>query len=89
MVALRATDLAGDGPPGALEGVHADGRREQRGAYDAPDAGALPLVQGGQHAVGAVHPRQQVGDRDPDPLRVVGPEPVSDISPASPWAIWS
>ena len=32
-----------------------------------------PLVQRGEHAVRAVHPGEQVGDRDADPLRVLGP----------------
>ena len=34
-------------------------------------AGAVPLEQRGEHAVRAVHPGQQVGDRHADPLRVV------------------
>ncbi len=38
-----------------------------------PDPGAAPLVERGHDAVGAVHPGEQVGDRDAHPLRVVGP----------------
>ena len=42
-------------------------RREQRGPDDRPDAGAVALVEGREHAVGAVHPGQQVGDRHARP----------------------
>ena len=48
VVALGPADLAGDGPAGALEGVHADGRGQQRGAHHGALAGALPLVQRGE-----------------------------------------
>ncbi len=73
VVALRAADLARHRPPRSLEGVHPDDRGEQRRTHDRADAGAVPLVERGDHAVGAVHPGQQVRDRGADPLRVVGP----------------
>ena len=72
VVALGDADLAGDGPARALEGVHPDGGGQQRGAYDAPDAGAVPLVQRREDAVRAVHPGEQVRDRHADALRVLG-----------------
>ena len=72
VVALCLPDLAGDGPAGALEGMHSHGGREQRGPHDRADAGAGPFVQGREHPVGAVHPGQQIGDRNPHPLRVLG-----------------
>ena len=68
----RPGHLAGHGPPGALEGVHADHAGQQRGAHDAAAAGAGPLVQRGEHAVGAVHAGDQVGDRHPDLGRLLG-----------------
>ena len=53
-------------------------------------AGAVPLVQGGDRAVGAVHAGEQVADRHADLASGrPAPVPVSDIRPASPWAIWS
>ena len=74
-IGRAAADLAGHGPPGALEGVHPDDRREQRRPDDLPLAGRVPLVERGEHAVGAVHPGQQVGDGYADALRVVGTGP--------------
>ena len=71
VVALRLGHLVGHGGAGALEGVHADDRGQQRGAHDLAPAGALALVERGQHAVGPVHPGEQVGDGHTHPLRVV------------------
>ncbi len=71
VVALRLRDLAGHGPARALEGVHPDDRGQQRGAHDLPPPGALALQEGGEHAVGAVHPGEEIADRHPHPLRVV------------------
>ncbi len=66
MRSLGLRDLAGDGPAGALVGVHADNTGQQRGPDQATAAGARPFVQFGDHAVGAVHPGQQVRDRHAD-----------------------
>ena len=64
MVAGQAGHLAGHGPAGALERVHADHAGQQRGPHDATLPGDRTLVQRGQHAEGAVHAGEQVGDRD-------------------------
>ena len=72
VVALCLADLAGDGPASPLERVHPDGGGQQGRADHGSLAGALALVQRREHAVAAVHPGQQVGDRDTDALRVVG-----------------
>ena len=72
VVAGRVRHLVGDGPAGALVGVHADDGREQRGAHHPAAPGQRPLVQRGEHAVGAVHPGEQVADRDAHAGRLVG-----------------
>ncbi len=72
VVALRATDLAGHRPAGALEGVHAHEGRQQGGAHDLAAAGGRALVDRGEDAVRAVHAGEQVPDRYADALRVVG-----------------
>ena len=89
VVALGLADLPGDGPLRALECVHADDGGQQRCANHLAAAGALAFLQCGKHAERAVHAGQQVRDRYPDALHIVGAEPVTDISPASPCAIWS
>ena len=64
-------DLAGHGV------ARCPGRRARRRSPRAATcgrpgpAGARPLVQRGEHAVGAVHPGEQVADRHADTLRVV------------------
>ncbi len=69
----RARHLAGHRVAGPLERVHPDDRREQARPDHLPATGPLPLEQGGEDAVGAVHPGEQVPDRNPDPLRIVRP----------------
>ena len=71
MVALGVAHLAGDRPPGALEGVHPDDAAQQRGAHQLSAAGGGPFDQPGQHADHPVQPGEQVADRHTDPLRVV------------------
>src|SRR6202022_3850935 len=56
---------------GALTRVHANDGGEQRPTYDLAASGSLTLVEGRQDSEGAVHAGQQVGDRDPDTLKVV------------------
>ena len=68
--ALR--NLAGHGEAGALKGVHSDDGGQQAGPHDAAPPGALPLVQRGDHAVGAVHPGEQIGDRRANAGGLVG-----------------
>ncbi len=65
MVALGASHLARDGPPGALEGMGTDRGRQQARADHPPATGAGALMQRGNHAVRPVHPGQQVRDRHP------------------------
>jgi hypothetical protein len=72
VVALRVAHLAGDGVAGALEGVHAHDRGQQRGAHHASLAGAVALVEGRDHAVGAVHAGEEVADRHAHTGRLVG-----------------
>ena len=59
-------------------------------ADDLPAAGALPLEQRGEHPVRRRTSRRagRRSGRRPAAGRP-GPEPVSDMSPPSPWAIWS
>lgn len=68
-VATRPRDLLTHGPPGPLEGVHRDARREERGADDPALAGALTVQERRQDARGSVHSRQQVADREAHLLR--------------------
>lgn len=72
VVALRVPDVAGDRVGRALERVRADDRGEQRGAHDPAGAGGVALVEGGDDAVRAVHPGEQVADRHAHALRRVG-----------------
>ena len=90
VVAGRPADLAGHGPAGALEGVHADDGRQQRGAHDRAHAGAVALVEGGDaRRRRRTSPTSRSAIGTPTRCGSSGPEPVSDMSPASPWAIWS
>ena len=72
VVAREPGHLTGHRPAGALVRVHADHPRQQRRPDDRPTTGAFALVQGGQHAVRAVHAGDQVGDRHPDLGRLLG-----------------
>ena len=71
VVALGVRNLTGDGRAGSLEGVYPDHGGEQRRADDLALAGSLPLQQRGQRPERAVHPGEQVGDRNSDSFRVV------------------
>jgi hypothetical protein len=73
MVALGLADLAGDGPLGALKGVHADHAGKQRRSHHPAAAGAVALAQRGEDSERAVHAGEQVGDRNTNALNVVGP----------------
>ena len=90
VVALRAADLAGHRPAGALEGVHADDRGQQRRAHDLPAAGARPAraARPARRRRRTCRPAGRRSGRRPAAGRP-GPEPVIDIRPPSPWAIWS
>jgi hypothetical protein len=58
-----------------LERVDGDARCQQRGAYDLSATRAFSLEQGGKNACGAVHPGEQVADRNADLQEVIRSRP--------------
>ena len=90
VVALGAADLAGDRPAGRLEAVHPDDGGQQRGAHHRADSGAAAFERArpARRRRRTCRPAGRRSASRPSAGRP-GPEPVSDISPASPCAIWS
>ncbi|GAF46567.1 hypothetical protein RW1_031_01520 [Rhodococcus wratislaviensis NBRC 100605] len=71
VVACGVPDLTRDRPPRALEAMNTDGRCQQGGPNHSAGACVMPLVECGEHAIGAVHAGQEIADRRAELLRVV------------------
>jgi hypothetical protein len=72
-----------------LEIHHRDLGFEQRGLDPLALAGGFALGERDQRADRAIKPGGGIGDRDAGAHRALAGQPVTDIIPPMPWAIWS